>query len=142
MPYKAQFRGIPNAALFPFGHGLTYGKVEYSNISAGTNLPWNGNIEVSATVANSGKRAIEEVVQLYVHDKVASITRPVRELKAFQKVPLGPGESKTVKFTLTRAQLEFIGLDDKPTVEPGEFIVWIAPSAQAEGVSSSFNLVR
>ena len=141
LPYKAQYREVPNSALFPFGHGLTYGKPEYSDISVGSgNLPWNGTIEISAKITNAGKRAIEEVVQLYVHDKVATITPPVRELKGFHKIALEPGASKTVKFTLTRAQLEYIGLDNKPTVEPGEFIVWIAPSAQDEGVTSSFVL--
>lgn len=142
-PYKTQFRGIPNAALFPFGHGLTYGKAEYAEISnGGGTLPWNGSIEIAATITNAGNRPIEEVVQLYIHDKVASVTRPVRELKAFRKLFLKPGQSQRVKFTLTRAQLEFIGLENKPTVEPGEFIVWIAPSAQADGVRTSFTLVR
>jgi beta-glucosidase len=71
---------------------------------------------------------------------VATITRPIRELKAFRKVRLAPGASETVRFTLTRRDLEFIGVEMKPTVEPGEFDVWIAPSAQAEGVTGRFVL--
>jgi len=72
---------------------------------------------------------------------VASVTRPVRELKGFRKVPLAPGESRTVSFSLRPADLRFIGLQDRPTLEPGTFDVWIAPSAQADGVHGSFELV-
>lgn len=141
-PYKAQWRTAPNAALYPFGHGLTYGKVGYAAASVPPTLPWDGRIAVSATVTNAGARACEEVVQLYIRDRVASITRPVRELKAFRKVALAPGASERVTFTLTRAQLQFLGQDLRPTVEPGTFDVWIAPSAQAEGVHGTFELVR
>jgi beta-glucosidase len=100
----------------------------------------NGSIQISATVTNSGRRAAEEVVQLYIHDRVASITRPVRELKAFRKVALAPGQSQTVRFTLTAADLTFYGLQDRPVIEPGTFDVWIAPSAEAEGVHGTFEL--
>jgi len=79
-------------------------------------------------------------VQLYVRDLVASVTRPVRELKAFRKIRLAPGERQVVAFTLTRADLLFVGRDLKPTVEPGRFQLWIAPSAQADGVSGAFML--
>jgi beta-glucosidase len=84
---------------------------------------------------------VEEVAQLYVHDRVASITRPVRELKAFRKVALAPGQSEVVRFTLTSADLAFYGLDDRLAAEPGAFDVWIAPSAEADGVHGSFDLV-
>jgi beta-glucosidase len=140
-PYKAHFRGIPNAALYPFGHGLTYGKIEYSDFrQSGPALQRSGVIEVSATVSNHGSRAAEEVVQLYIHDKVASITRPVRELKAFRKVALAPGQSEIVRFTLRASDLSFYGSDNRLTVEPGTFDVWIAPSAEADGVHGTFNL--
>jgi len=79
-------------------------------------------------------------MQLYVQDVTASITRPVRELKAFRRVALKPGETKTVTFTLRRADLLFVGRDLRPTVEPGQFRLWIAPSAQAEGVAGEFTL--
>lgn len=141
-PYKAQYRTVPNAALYPFGHGLTYGTIEYSDLRLGNGqLPWNGTITIEATLTNRGKRAAEEVAQLYIHDVVASVTRPVRQLKAFRKLALAPGASAVVRFTLRRNDLMFIGLDLKPTVEPGRFIVWVAPSAQAEGVSGSFDLL-
>jgi beta-glucosidase len=141
-PYKAHFRGIPNSARFPFGHGLTYGSIEYSGFGLSSpSMPANGAIQVSATVTNRGSRAAEEVVQLYIHDRVASVTQPVRELKAFRKVALAPGQSQVVTFTLSPGDLAFYGLQDRPTVEPGTFDVWIAPSAEAEGVHGSFDLV-
>lgn len=141
-PYKAHFRGIPNSARFPFGHGLTYGRIEYSDLvlSAPT-MPMNGAIEVSATISNRGSRAAEEVVQLYIHDRVASITQPVRELKAFRKIALAPGASQPVRFTLTPADVAFYGVQDRPVTEPGIFDVWIAPSAEAEGVHGTFELI-
>ena len=141
-PYKAHFRGIPNSARYPFGHGLTYGKIDYSGVSlSAPAMPMNGTIEIAATITNHGTRAAEEVAQLYIHDRVASVTRPVRELKAFRKIALAPGQSKVVRFTLTPADLAFYGLQDRPVVEPGTFDVWIAPSAEAEGVHGTFNLV-
>ena len=139
-PYKAHYRGIPNSALYPFGHGLTYGKVAYSDLNVPQTLAWDGAITVSAKVTNSGSRACEEVVQLYIRDRTASVTRPVRELKAFRKVALAPGASETVTFKLSREQLLFIGRENKPTVEPGLFDVWIAPSAEADGVHGQFML--
>ncbi|MEI5688614.1 glycoside hydrolase family 3 N-terminal domain-containing protein [Sphingomonas kyungheensis] len=141
-PYKAQWRTSPNAALYPFGHGLTYGKVSYAVPVVPATLAWDGRIEVAATITNTGSRACEELAQLYIRDRVASITRPVRELKAFRRLALAPGASETVRFTLTRAQLTFLGQDLRPTVEPGLFDVWIAPSAQADGVHGSFTLTR
>jgi beta-glucosidase len=140
-PYKAHFRGIPNSALYPFGHGLTYGKIEYSGFSqTGPTIPMSGTIEVAATVTNRGTRAAEEVVQLYTHERTASFTRPVRELKAFRKVALAPGQSEVVRFTLRAFDLSFYGGDGKLRLEPGTFDVWIAPSAETDGVRGSFDL--
>lgn len=139
--YKARFRGITNSALYPFGHGLTYGKFDYSELSLSSSaFPLTGEIAVSARITNRGKRAAEEVVQLYTHDRVASVTRPVRELKAFRKLALAPGQSEVVRFTLRSADLGFYGRDNRLVVEPGTFDVWIAPSAEAEGVKGSFEL--
>jgi beta-glucosidase len=140
-PYKAHFRGIPNSALYPFGHGLTYGRIEYSGLQLSSpTLPMNGTIEVAATITNHGSRAAEEVVQLYAHDKVASLTRPVRELKAFRKVALAPGQSEVVRFTLRSSDLSFVGRDNHWVAEPGTFDVWIAPSAEADGLRGTFEL--
>ena len=139
--YKAHYREYANEALFAFGHGLTYGAIEYSGLDLGSaRLSADAPLTVRATVRNTGARAADEVVQLYVHDVAASITRPVRELKAFQRVSFRPGEAKTVTFTLARADLLFVGRDLKPTVEPGRFRLWVAPSAQADGVSGEFVL--
>jgi beta-glucosidase len=140
-PYKAHFRGMPNSALYPFGHGLTYGKMDYSGLAISSpTLPMSGAIEIAATVTNRGTRAGEEVVQLYTHDRVASLARPVRELKAFRKVALAPGQSEVVRFTLRSGDLTFVARDGRWTVEPGTFDVWIAPSAEADGLHGSFDL--
>ena len=142
-PYKAHYRGIPNQARFAFGHGLTFGEIAYADLvlSAPT-LAWDGTLTASATVANTGSRAAEEVVQLYVHDMVASITRPVRQLVRWQRVRLAPGERRTVAFTLRRQDLAFVGVELKSVVEPGAFQLWIAPSAQATGVTGRFVLAE
>ncbi|HEY0044715.1 MAG TPA: glycoside hydrolase family 3 N-terminal domain-containing protein [Allosphingosinicella sp.] len=141
-PFKAHYRSIPNSALYPFGHGLTYGRIDYAGLALGAPaLAWNGEISLEARITNRGTRAAEEVVQLYIRDRAASVTRPVRELKAFRKVSLPPGETETVRFTLRRDQLTFIGRDLRPTVEPGLFDVWIAPSAEADGVHGTFTLL-
>jgi beta-glucosidase len=139
--YKTRFRDTPHTAQFAFGHGLTYGEIEYSNLElSSATLDWNGSITVRATVSNRGSHAAVEVAQLYIRDVTASITRPVRELKAYQRVSLAPEESKEVTFTLSRRDLTFVGRNLRPTVEAGEFYVWVAPSAEADGVSGRFVL--
>jgi beta-glucosidase len=140
-PYKAHYRGIPNSALYPFGHGLTYGRIEYSDLAlSAPALPMNGEIAVSARITNRGTRAAEEVVQLYTHDCTASLTRPVRELKAFRKIALAPGQSEVVRFTLRASDLSFYGRGSRPMIQLGTFDVWIAPSAESDGVHGSFEL--
>ncbi len=130
--YVARYRETTNTALYPFGHGLTYGAATYGppTLSAAT-LDWDGSVEVSVAVTNSGDRAIVETVQLYIHDRVASLTQPGRRLRDFRKVALAAGETRTVTFTLARPQLEFMGAADRPAVEPGLFDVWLTSSAQA-----------
>lgn len=140
--FKTQYREAPNAALFPFGHGLTYTTFAYGEVSLDSpTLAWNGSIRASARITNSGQRAAEEVVQLYIHDKVASITRPIRELKGFQKVLLQPGESREIVFELRRSDLEFVGPDNSWIAEPGLFNVWISPSS-ASGNPVEFELLK
>jgi len=141
-PYKAHFREFPNDALFAFGHGLTYGRIRYDALDLGSGrLSADGVLRVRATIRNAGERAAEEVVQLYVQDVAASITRPVRELKAFRKIMLQPGAARTVEFLLRADDLRFVGRDLKPVAEPGRFRLWVSPSAQAEGVSGAFVLI-
>ena len=139
--YKAHYREARNAARFPFGHGLTYGDVAYSDVDAGGGrMAWDGALTLRATVANRGARACEEVVQLYVRDLAASVTRPVRQLRGFEKVRLAAGERRTVAFTLRRGDLTFFGVDNRLVAEPGRFRFWIAPSAESEGVTGEFEL--
>ncbi|HEV2594057.1 MAG TPA: fibronectin type III-like domain-contianing protein, partial [Sphingomicrobium sp.] len=141
-PYKAHFRKIPNSALYPFGHGLTYGKIDYAHFTqSAPRLPMNGSIELAATITNRGTRAAEEVVQLYTHQEVASVTQPVRRLRDFRKIVLAPGQSVVVRFVLRSADLSFYGEDARLRTEPGDVLAWIAPSAESEGVSGTFALV-
>ena len=140
--YTARYREATNTALYPFGTGLGYAPVVYEDLSvSAASLSWDGEVTVSATVRNTGERPVQETVQLYLRDRVARLTRPVRELKAFHKVTLRPGETQTVRFTLKRADLEYIGPELRPTVEPGLFHVWIAPDAQG-GLEGQFRLTR
>ncbi len=130
--YVARYRETTNTALYPFGHGLTYGAVTYGAVTpAEPILAWDGSVSLSVEVTNAGDRPVEETVQLYIRDRVASLTQPGRRLRDFQKVALAAGETKTVSFTLRRERLEFIGAGGRPTVEPGTFDVWLSASAQA-----------
>ena len=139
--YKARYRETTNTALYPFGYGLGYGKVTYGPLEMdGEQLPWAGAIDVAVTVTNEGPRETEELVQLYIHDRVASLTQPGRLLKDFKRVALKPGQSERVVFTLHSRQLGFIGADQAYRVEPGVFHVWAAPHAQG-GSKGTFRLV-
>ena len=139
--FKARWREIPNAALYPFGHGLGYSTFAYGTPRLSTaRLDWDATLAVTVTVANTGKRAGEEVVQLYVHDRVASRVRPVRELKNFQKILLEPGQSAEVEFTLDRHALAFTGVDGVFAAEPGLFDVWVTSSCTA-GEAVQFELL-
>ncbi|MCW0365489.1 Beta-xylosidase [Xanthomonas sacchari] len=141
-PFTTHYRTISNTALFPFGHGLTYGRIEYGELTLSTSrLAAGGTLKIAARIHNRGHRDAEEVVQLYVRDRSASITRPVRELKDFRKVAVPAGGSASVDFVLRREDLLFVGQALKPTVEPGQFDLWVAPSAQAPGLTASFELL-
>ena len=133
--YTSKYLDVPNTPLYPFGHGLSYTSFRYEDLKSSVG---DGVVTVSASVTNSGKRAGEEVVQLYVHDPVASISRPVRELKGFQRISLAPGEKRIVSFTIKREDLRFWS-DGGWMFEPGMFRVWIGPSS-AEGLEGSFEL--
>ncbi|HVF45134.1 MAG TPA: glycoside hydrolase family 3 N-terminal domain-containing protein [Pyrinomonadaceae bacterium] len=116
--------------LFPFGHGLSYTTFSYSNLKvAPARVGPGGRAQVAVTVTNTGRRAGEEVVQLYLRDVVSSVTRPVKELKDFARVSLAPGESKTVSFTITPDKLAFYDLNMERTVEPGAFDVMVGTSS-------------
>ena len=134
--YKARYRETRNEALYPFGHGLGYTSFAVSNVVVPAQM--TDRIEVTATVTNTGRRAGDEVVQLYIHDVVASHTRPIRELKGFQRVSLAPGQSKPVRFTLARDDLRF-WMDGRWVVEPGTFHVWVATDS-TNGDRKAFEL--
>lgn len=116
--------------LFPFGHGLSYTTFEYSNLTVSpAKIAPGGRARVSVTIRNTGRRAGDEVVQLYVRDLVSSVTRPVKELKDFRRVALAPGESKTVTFEVTPDKLSFFNLDMERVVEPGWFDIMVGTSS-------------
>jgi beta-glucosidase len=124
-----------NQPLFPFGYGLSYSKFTYSDIQIESSEA--NAIRVSAVVKNTGKVAGEEVVQLYIRDRIASISRPIKELKGFEKIMLTPGESKKVSFLLTDELLGFFNNEGKFVVEAGEFDVMIGTNSN-EGLQKSF----
>lgn len=126
--------------LFPFGYGLTYSEFEYSDLElSSSELDADGNLTISATITNTGKVTATETAQLYVRDLVGSVSRPVRELKGFERITLAPGESREVDFTLRASQLAFHNAQIQPVIEPGEFRVWIAPDAES-GLEGGFTL--
>ena len=130
--YVARYRETTNTALYPFGHGLTYGAVAYGDVAlSSATLDWDGEVEVSVQVANTGDRDVVETVQLYIHDRVADLTQPGRRLRDFRKVALAAGETKTVVFPLRRERLEYIDGRGRSVVQPGAFSIWLTSSAQA-----------
>jgi beta-glucosidase len=116
--------------LFPFGHGLSYTTFEYSNLSVSpAQIGPVGQAKVSVKVTNTGKRAGDEIVQLYIHDLVSSVTRPVMELKDFKRISLAPSESKVVEFQITPDKLSFLDLNMNRIVEPGWFDIMVGASS-------------
>jgi len=122
--YNSKYSDIPSTPLFPFGYGLSYTTFKISNLQlSAPQININGKLTVSVEVENTGRRAGDEVVQLYLRDPVASMARPVKELKGFQRVSLQPGEKKRVEFVLASEQLGFWNRELRYVVEPGEFRV-------------------
>lgn len=138
--HKNHYIDIGFKPQFPFGFGLSYSSVSYSDIKLDKkSMRADGELKVSAKITNTGKRPVTETVQLYIRDLVASSVRPVRELKSFQRVTLKPKESKRVTFTLRGSDLAFYNQKLEHVVEPGEFHVWIAPNAEL-GVQTEFSV--
>ena len=137
-PFETENTAFGNLAFkpqFAFGDGLSYTTFSYSDLRLGKQtITGNEELPVSVTVTNTGKRAGKEAVLLYVSDLVASISPPGRRLRRFAKISLDPGQSRTLTFTLRRDDLSFIGANNKPTVEPGEFDVKVG------GLSQRFTL--
>ena len=126
-----------NDPLYPFGYGLSYTTFKYTGLKI--DATDKKNIKVNATITNTGKVKGEEVDQLYIRDRVASVVRPVKELKGFEKIELAPGESKTLSFTLTEKELGFYNNNGEFIVEPGEFDVMVGTNSN-EGMKSKFEL--
>ena len=118
------------APLFPFGHGLSYTTFRYSNLTVSPRrIRLDENATVSVEVTNTGRRLGDEVVQCYIHDRVASLTRPVMELKGFRRITLQPGDGQTVAFTLAPKDLSFLDISMQRIVEPGVFDIMVGSSS-------------
>ena len=138
--YKARYREVTNEPLYPFGHGLTYSTLSYSATQVSSaEMAMSGKITVTATVTNSGAHPAHEVAQLYIHERVASITQPVRQLRGVKHLDLAPGQSAEVAFELTAADLAYVHADLTWKTDAGVFDVWVAPSATA-GSPASFTV--
>ena len=128
--YASNYLDVRNDALYPFGYGLSYTTFAYSDIRLSSNeMSRDGSIKATVTVSNTGSRDGDEIVQLYIHDKVASISRPVRELKGFKRIHLKAGESKEVNFDITPDLLKFYDVNLKEVLEPGQFDLMIGSSS-------------
>ena len=138
--YTSKYTDMPVTPLFPFGHGLSYTTFGYADLRLSTSrITPAGTLRVSVTVTNTGAREGAEVVQLYVHDEVGSVTRPVRQLAGFRRISLKPGEARTVNFSLTAKELGLYNKDMKWVVEPGKFRVFVGGSSVG-GLEAEFEV--
>jgi len=129
--FRSNYLDVDNDALYPFGYGLSYTTFRFSDITLNrSSIGMDNELVASVTVTNTGDRAGSEVVQLYIRDLVGSITRPVKELKGFEKIYLQPNESRTVRFTIAPEMLKFYNADLKFVAEPGDFDVMIGPDSR------------
>ncbi len=129
--FRSNYLDVSNDPLYPFGYGLSYTNFEYSDVKLSNNTLNRGQgITATVTVKNTGSREGKEVVQMYIRDLVGSITRPVKELKGFQKVSLKAGESKDITFNITEEDLKFYNSDLQFVAEPGDFKVFIGTNSR------------
>ncbi|OKS86952.1 beta-glucosidase BglX [Mucilaginibacter polytrichastri] len=129
--YTSKYLDIPNTPLYPFGYGLSYTTFSYSAVKLDkTTINADSKLTATVTITNTGKMAGQETVELYVRDMIGSVTRPLKELKGFQKVFLQPGESKTISFNIGTDDLKFYDINMKYTYEPGDFKLFIGTSSQ------------
>ena len=130
--FRSNYLDIDNEPLYPFGYGLSYTSFQFSDVALSTpTMGLDGSVTATVTVTNTGKRDGAEVVQLYIRDLVGSITRPVKELKGFEKIWIKAGESKTVSFKITPELLRFYNYEMKHVVELGDFDIMIGNSSEA-----------
>jgi beta-glucosidase len=138
--YTSKYLDVPVTPLYPFGHGLSYTQFRLSNLQlSAPRINADGRVEVSVEVENAGRREGDEVVQLYIRDVAASVARPIRELKGFERVTLRPGERRRVRFTLTPEHLGFYNREMRFAVEPGTFKVFVGNSSVG-GLEASFEV--
>lgn len=141
--FTSRYLDMPTSPLYPFGYGLSYTTFAYSNLRVSkSEMKLNESVEVSVDVENTGRRSGEEVAQLYIHQRSGSASRPVRELKGFERLALAPGEKKTVRFTLGKSELTYWSSAVKGWVqEPATFDVW-AGADSAATLTTTFRVVR
>ena len=149
--YASNCLDVSNGPLYPFGYGLSYTTFEYSNIKLSSQeADINGNqeatewqngkkITATITVKNTGNRDADEIVQLYIRDMVASISRPIKELKGFKRIHLAAGESKEISFEITPDMLKFYNIELKHVIEPGDFQIMIGANSK-EVETLNFNV--
>lgn len=139
--FKSNYLDVRNEPLYPFGYGLSYTTFDYSNLKLSSNtMNDNGSIDVSVDVTNSGDFDGKEVVQLYIRDLVGTVTRPLKELKGFEKVEIKAGETKTVTFSISVEDLKFYNSNLDFVVEPGTFHVFVGTDSTTE-MMKSFELI-
>ena len=140
--YTSKYLDIPWTPLFPFGYGLSYTQFKLSNLRLSSQqIRPDGRITVSVDIENTGQRAGDEVVQLYLRDTVSSVTRPVRELKGFQRIAVKPGEKKRVDFILSPNELGFYNRENRFVVEPGDFKIFVGTSSEG-GLETGFTVTE
>lgn len=140
--FTSRYLDASIAPEYPFGYGLSYTTFEYGNLKISKpEMAMGDSITVSVDVTNTGKMDAKETVQLYVRDLFGSVTRPVKELKGFEKIDLKAGETKTVAFTLNTDDLAFYDINMNFTAEPGKFQVWIGPNSQ-QGLQGEFRIIE
>jgi beta-glucosidase len=140
--YTSKYLDVPVTPLYPFGYGLSYTRFELSDLKlSATRVRAGDEVRVSVELKNAGSRAGDEVVQLYVRDMAGSVTRPVKQLRGFERIALAPGATKRVEFTLGRKDLELLGRDLKPILEPGAFTVTVGTDS-ASGLTATFEVVE
>lgn len=144
-PLGQNSQGVSNlnpTPLYPFGHGLSYSDVAYSDlVIESAEISVDGTVNVSATVTNTGKRPVAEVVQLYFGDRQAQVARPVRQLLSYARVEVAPGEAKEVTFWIHADRFAFSGVDYRRIVEPGVIDLWVGPSSGDLPLAGEVNLV-
>jgi beta-glucosidase len=140
--YVSQYLDIPNEPFYPFGYGLSYTTFEYNDVKVSSaEMSREQILNISVSVTNTGDVTGDEIVQLYVRDMVGEVIRPLKELKAFKKVTLTPGESQTIEFTLSEAQLRYHHADLSFKSDAGEFAIFVGPNSRDVN-QASFELVK